>query len=1591
MKRKESSLMSILLIILCFNSIIYYEIQEVDLSNNNPVNEIVPQDDSILDSDYYLEDDSFLIKKDLIPGDFQTFAFFSGGGTEAGNDLIDEPEYPYEADNNDTSYYPNVIEWVTYNEIKDGGHIPKELHWRSLSTDPITWPSSAGEWHHLRERNFPSEPSKMFSPVFTEDWEISGRVYYLTYIRTNDGAYFSDYITITMKFSVHLFNPADNTSVELTSTTTPISVNTTLTQRTFSSEITGTYTIPAGYRLKYDIEYMYDTIPSSYSLLMYTGYPAGGLFGSLTWTITDPTYGNTYTLNNNQRMAGVQLYLRSKEFPDINVFGVTNETVYDSRKNITIDVTPGSISSFRWDGGSWNPFTDTSTTQIPNLHGWHYLEINASDPDFGNTNTTLYKIGFDASVENILLNNAMSSDRLEGGFILNFSVFDVSTVTYEWDSNGTQFPLLSPYDLVTDMFNGWHNLTVETSDFYENKTHFYIFEFDSDNPIISLYNVVNGSIYVPSKNIELKITDSSTFSYLEYSWDSGANQSWTEVPSNIYTTDLPISIGQRTLEVYVEDVFNHTSYSYYEFWVDDTFFNVDLVNLNDGGYYQGGNTVELIVQRSNTTCYFSWNSGPETLRTLVSTSLVLSGGDAMPTSEGLNTLTIRTFNLTDSEHVFNFTFIVDNTAPVISNIQSYNETRNLGSMEFYIYVEDNLITDNTTLIVEYSIDGKIFQSLSYDFIFSLLPYSDGDHTLDLRVRDLAGNIAYQSIVFTIDTTEPDLTIVIPDLVDYSLVDGYMYIPADALVQVTITDDDETTFSYYKIDGGPKIPFTDSIILSISDGSLVLRIYVNDTLDNERMVSYNLIIDSIAPNVDLAEPTNLTKINEYSLLDFDSNDENEATINNVRYFWDAYPPETWSSPPSFDFSINIFSAVYTTGDIATITIEASDILGNLALYNYSFEVDFSPPDGDVYFYNETELQLEDVVPNTTINVQGNTTLWFNKTLDSDIDYISYNWDSGELNTIFDPPYYFSTVPLADGDHNLTITFVDNTWGHSTNNVTHTYIFRVSDIKLNFISPADYKNDDTETFVMAYNDTFVLQVDVLNSSLLPIEDLYYSVIKDTALNLTVKVTNTTSYYEIEVHATNVSFVEDTPVFIQFSRLTGGGTSARLYFRILKKEGNSTILEESDSSVIYGEDLTISLYLEDDLGQNRTVTKLFVNETSYAFDFDSNTSICTFIYSSIPLFSKGNFSLSISIESMFYFANTTSTTAFDIEILPVPILLNVWVHNSTILEGTAVTIYANLTLADGTPISTVRVNFYIFIYWKNDSAESPSLVKLQFTDYNDTFSDFDFTNDQGIASISYVLELNFEHIRISAGFEGNATIDPIAFAVEDIVITFPPPEAGKFPQWLLYLIIGGSIGVAAIISLIIYKVTRPKSFEELMERVTAEDIALNYSIMSPGVILTIFDQRKGPIPLVADHSLDIGQYIGRMRIGVENFLLKIADQAYSSLGFEEHDAGRRVGSIILPAEKMVAFVHGAQLENKMARGGFENLSLIVLADSEFGNLLLNYQEYLYGLVDDLSSALKSKKNLKVVEDFIVDIRKQSVIIMLAAQEMEKSQGGD
>ncbi|MHA1955218.1 MAG: hypothetical protein ACW96U_14860, partial [Candidatus Heimdallarchaeaceae archaeon] len=291
-------------------------------------------------------------------------------------------------------------------------------------------------------------------------------------------------------------------------------------------------------------------------------------------------------------------------------------------------------------------------------------------------------------------------------------------------------------------------------------------------------------------------------------------------------------------------------------------------------------------------------------------------------------------------------------------------------------------------------------------------------------------------------------------------------------------------------------------------------------------------------------------------------------------------------------------------------------------------------------------------------------------------------------------------------------------------------------------------------------------------------------------------------------------------------------------------------------------------------------------------------------------------------------------------------------------------------------------IYSYSYNETTGVQALISTNYTTYVILNRTTDFS---GEATVLFTMSPDIDYVLINATFDGDNFRATSSFELGERVIRIVPPG---FPSWMLYLIIGGSILAVALIAFIVYKVTRPKEFEELISKLTDEDIALNFSIVSPGVVLTIFDQRKGPTPLLEAHSLMIARYKNRMQIDVENFLLKIADQAYSSLGFEEHDPGRRTGSIVLPREKMIGFIHGIQLPNEAARGGFENLSLIVLADSDFGNLLLNYQEFLYDEVDDLIKDLKDKRELPEIKEKLEKVRKKSVMIMLAAQELEESQ---
>ncbi len=1601
-----SKLLSIFIVTLFVSSLIYFE---PSLNNENitdsvfPNEPILPDNDNESDENINDEDDSGTtpIKKLEIPGDYKSFAFFSGGGTEQGLELIADPEGEEQIYWGDSR--ENVIVWETYDDIKDDAYLAKELYWRALSTASHTWPTQANVWFHMHEQNYPDEPSKMFSPVFSEDWYISGRVHYLTYLETST---FSESITIGVRLSVHLFNPADQSTSLITSTTFTVPISYAMTQRTFSSDIASPVLIPAGYRLKYDIELRFSSIPTTGSVLMFTGYPVGG-GGSMTWNIVDGIYSNSYTLLNRTRMSGVQLYMRKDVYPDIQIFNAVNETVYSSARDITIDVTDGSTSSFRWNGNPvWTPFDNDTLTSLPLVHGWNTLEVKASDPIYNNTIVELYQFGYDESPVNVVLDNAINNSVIAGDYDLQFSVYNITSAKYRWDGSGPQIDFNSPYNITADNFEGLHDLRIITTDFYTEESYYYKFTFDSTAPTMILQSPSNNTLQAPRKSINIDVNDSSGVDVVTYHWDADAEALLNLIGGITYRTFLPSAGGWHDLYVTANDTHGNQVTSYYTFFTDPTILNVELRYMIDDSYFVGGNDVEVTITSSNDTIKYQWDNDVFWKDKLDAvwdgTYLKLTNVEGLPSTLGVHILKIRTGDLSHVEHIFTFKFTVDQQAPEYDiSVFNYSNLRYLGSEALTFTVTDNY-TLSAEILMDISVDGGFNQSLLFPFMLPLFSFFDGNHSIVIYVWDVAGNVNVTTIYVIVDNTAPYIDYLITELVNYIHVDGNRYVPADALVDVTLTDADSTLFSYYSINGTAFLPFISDFNLGFLEGFLEVTVRANDSLGNQFDLLFSLILDNSPPTLNLIFPFNyISEINDLTPLQFNTQDLSDKTIDSVEYEWDIFPGFTANAYPEtdgdFEFKLLLFiQDAYAPGSTAQLTFYLEDIVGNIAITKYNFTVDKTKPIDSFYIFNETILDYEHI--SQFYYVQGNTEIIYDNTENDDVLKLEYYWDGntseGAVIVLLNGTNlfpWFINVPTIDGEHNLTIKLYDNTGEDQYPNIrTETYFLKVDDITINYITPTDFSNNYHTTIL--YEESFNFRINVTDTlDGQPLDNVNISYNYDSTYNLSfeiVQIDNIT--YDFTITAYNVTNGLETEIEFYISQYADHKDMIVIHLRVDKREGNLLVLQGGYDSLYYDSITNLTLQLNDHLNISaQEILSITVNGTEVSFlYFSENKTASISLY--IPDFidKQGNYTFEIYVESSEYFDTMIDSSIITIDVKPMLVLLDVWVLNSTILEGNPVSIMANLTLTDGTPVAFVEIYFIIYIYLKTSPELPSTVVRLSFedSDYNDTqHAD---TGSNGLAFLSYTLNSNISSIKIEAGFLGDDTRDQTQFTFDGIVITYPPPEAEELPVWLLALIIGGSILIAGIISFIIYKATRPKPFEELMKKITDEEIVLNYSILSPGIMLSIFDQRKGPIPLVTDHSLSVGRYLGRMQIGIENFLLKIADQAYSSLGFEEHTNERRVGSIVLPSEKMIGFLQGIQLKNPQSRGGFENLSLIVLADREYGNLLLNYQEYLYPKIDELEVALKGKDTLKKVEELMKEIRKISVIIVLAAQKAEKAQ---
>ncbi|NHJ84037.1 MAG: hypothetical protein FK734_01160 [Asgard group archaeon] len=1556
MLNKKSTLIGIFAIILSLSSLTYFPLSMA--IDNIPIKEI-EIDDSFTDNqltDVAIEkpiiSDEIIAQADnttLTPGSYKTQAYFTQNKyiSMGGYSQVFEWE-KYEDVYNDPSNFAVVDFWQNNDTTNP------TRNWHPLDTYGLLWSSSRIGSYYM--------PSIIYTPAYSEDTYIQGNVYFMC----GGDMWRSAYSEWFLRMTLERYNPQNGQADYLTETIgqfwdTDENPNgsydgTNYDGYVYEGILPNTTLIPAGYRLRATIECMLTSASYNYAqerLELRTGstiYPTE-------WTVDSDNdiYDNYYHIQESRESIGIQLLMYQETYPTIELTGLENNTIYYTSTEGTITVSSESVlSQYRWDQGPFTPFTTQQVVTVPQTTGWHELLVKAYDW-YDNLAEATYYIGYDTTPTNVYLYSPSNNSKVSDGYLLNFSIIDFNDAAYEWDKNGTENVLTTPFDIYPYIgTDGIHQLTIHVDDDLGSEMYEYFFNFDNTGPELLLVNVENETTLPQQKNIDLIIDDDSYPIDVQYKWDSDSYATWTPILGNFYRAYLPSIAGWHYLSVLANDSFGNEYFALYAFNTSLTLLNVDLYNLVNNSYYLGGNTVEVAITNHNNTIYYYWGSDPWTAGTAPGGIMTLSGGDALSSSPGTYILTVIVGSLVDNEeYTFKFIFTVDQMAPTLIPDAVYNESRFLDTAIFSYTISDNL-TSVDNLVIYYSFDGDDNHTLQLPHQIYLYGLDDGLHNLTIIVYDIAGNYYYYYITFTIDTTSPSTSV---SIIGQAIVNNIRYIPANTEIIVAVSDDDPGVSSYYKWNSTTYIPFIDSFFLPAIEGYSRLDVLANDTLGNTRVRTYWLTIDGTAPSITLSPDLNNSKINDITLLSFQVTDLLDDTIYQTRSKWDIV--ET-SAPEDPLFTTYLLPTYKILAKIeAILSVYTQDVVGNDYNYTFHFYLDFLAPSYAL------------VSATNSSYITGGELLDFN-VLSADIGKFLYKWDDAEdYSEISDP--WDIMAPIVDGNHTLLIRLEDQTGGGIYPNfVVATYVFIIDDIELIFMLPEEFESD--YYYTMNYGEEFNFSINIRDRvNQTEIEGLVYDITKDVGINLSITISQfNETVYNITILATNVTNNAFTIIDFEFYQFTTNKQLVRVNIKINKQIGNFHIINYSNE-IVFEDDIYIIIQLRDLLDVNgQEILYLSLNGTVNNFEYtliDAVNYIYNLTLNSADFMNKkGDWTFEFYTFSNFYYAYANATSSISIEIQPISIVLTVGVNNLEVIYDSDLVVTALLTRSDTTPIQYVTIVFTFEIHYKNGTV---SIVYLTTS-----------TNINGEASESIRVTEDMEYIIVSASYAGGDYYDPISQLYANNIYAI---SAGLSTQIIL-IIVAAAVLFSIIIGFVIYRLVRARPFEELLEKVTDEDITKNMEKVSPGVVLTIFDQRKGPIPLISNHSLDTAEYSRRMRIGVDNFLLKIADQAYSSLGFEEHDERRRIGSINLPNEDMIGFIHGVQLANPIMRGGFENLSLIVLAEKDIGSLLLANQEFMFLEIDQLIKDLQDKKPLEVIKQHLDIIRKRSVQIMLAAQKNVK-----
>lgn len=518
---------------------------------------------------------------------------------------------------------------------------------------------------------------------------------------------------------------------------------------------------------------------------------------------------------------------------------------------------------------------------------------------------------------------------------------------------------------------------------------------DITAPIITVANITNGGFYKPGIYASIAVVENNIDDIL------------ATMDNNPYSSGTPIqSEGLHRLVVTAIDKSGNSARQEINFTIDGTMPVVLITGVSNGGIYQTG--IAPVVSITDANLYSS--------SILLNGNVYASGTPIL--NGGIYDLVVVATDKANNIVSNAIRFTVDSKAPVIA----------ISGITNGVYYSNTVsptirITDDDLAYSSITLNGNAYSSGTFIS-------TDGAYNLTVIAKDLAGNVASNTILFTIDTILPVLAISgvlnnayynsnvsvaihasdINLLTNYSTLDGSSYISGTtigsegvheissyAIDKAYISTSNSIRFTIDKTapvvsisgisNGGM---YTNPVSATISASDINLK-SVTALLDGFQYVS-GTIISNTGNHTLVVDATDKASNSTHQSISFSIGDVAPVIVINGAVDGGYYKPTLNIYYSAIDTDLQSVTAKlnnknYISGDAIwkegtyTLTVTARDLAGHVVAKTISFIIDGTAPkilvncvaDGEYYTKSVSPqvIIIEKYLSNSTILLNGET--------------------------------------------------------------------------------------------------------------------------------------------------------------------------------------------------------------------------------------------------------------------------------------------------------------------------------------------------------------------------------------------------------------------------------------------------------------------------------------------------------------------------------------------------------------------------------------------------------------------------------------------